>query len=84
MGYSTITHPGGSYENFRPDDTENEFYIERDTSLSNLMTLCAEKWPGLDLAQIEIRAEYIHTECLGYDKYDAGDYTTYLCIKKLA
>jgi len=74
---------------FRPDDTDDEFYISCSASLADIIDRCGEKWPGIpiieiiSMEQIEIDPMYIHTDCLGYDLYDAGDYTNYLCIRRV-
>lgn len=70
---------------FRPDDTETEFYLDSNytkVNLGDILELAYEKWgESIDINDINIAAEYIHTECLGYDLYDAGDYTRYLRIE---
>lgn len=93
MGYGT--RDGGwwkdSIRTFTPDDTDTEIWVKANFTsipLSNILALCAEKWPthentlGFEVDNISISAEYIHTDCLGYDRYDAGDYTRFLKITK--
>jgi len=72
---------------FEPDDTEDVMYLscswmEPTTTLSTLLHYAERKWPDgwKDLA---IAAEYIHTDCLYYDRYDPGDYTNYLKITRI-
>lgn len=35
-----------------------------------------------ELADFTFEAQHIHTECLGYDRYDPGDWTNYLVIRR--
>ena len=76
------TRPGTQITDFRPDDTDTEMYIPSafGTSLSELLERAKVKWPTATLDNIEITSEKIHTECLGYDRYDAGDYTDYIIL----
>ena len=82
MAYTTITHPGGSYQNFWPDDTEDEFYLDGGADLQVSISLCMERFPGTLIEKISVRCEYIHTEHLGSDQYDSGDYTSFLKISR--
>lgn len=79
MGYYTTSH---GIKNFTPDDTDNEFYITSDASLSDIMKRCQEKW-GENVAwdNITIHSEYIQCYCLGYGRYDPGDYENYLKVE---
>lgn len=84
MGYGKRD---GSIQTFWPDDTENRIYIDggwmaSGTSLQELMERAAEKWPGISPADITISAEHIHTDCLGYDLYDPGDYTEFIILSR--
>lgn len=84
MGYRT--RPGTQIQDFRPDDDENTIYINSfmgGESLEEIMARINEKWPGASMANIRIDAEYIHTECLGYDLYDPGDWTNFIVIRRL-
>ena len=86
MGHYTRSNGyGGQIRCFKPDDTEKEFWIEEGASLQEIGERAAEhfKRDKIELSDITISAEYIHTDCLGYDKYDAGDYTNYLRISIL-
>lgn len=65
-----------------PEDTDTKFYIYKSTSLSDLLEKIQEKWPGAEMKDITIEAEYIQTDCLGYDLYDPGDYGNFLLITK--
>lgn len=93
MGYGTRPNDftSNGIRTFWPDDTDTEMFIEADynsISMSDLLCRIAEKWPdqscplGFDAGSIHIEAEYIHTDCLGYDRYDSGDYTRFLKITK--
>jgi len=83
MGYSKIKHSGGIITNYQPDDSDNEFYIAVNASLAEIYDRALEKWPEINMDQIQIYSEYIQTECLYYDCYDSGDYTNFLRISKL-
>lgn len=87
MGYGTR---GGRFGNkiqtFWPDDTDTKMYINgglmSSTNLQELLEKAQEKWPGISLDQIEISAEHIQTDCLGYDLYDPNDYTQFIVLRK--
>lgn len=70
---------------FTPDDTPDKFYIEGSSDIETIIEQAMKKWPQtnhqLNLDRLRITSEYIHTHCLGYDLYDPGDYTNYLCIE---
>jgi len=74
---------------FSPDDTDETFYIptgwmDHRVCISDIIEKAKEKWPdGYELEDLNITAEYIHTDCLGYDLYDAGDYTNYIKITRI-
>lgn len=80
MGYSRVTHSLGSYNNFNPDNTDTEIYISSETGLSEILEMCKEKWGEINFCDITISAEHIHTQCLGYDRYDSSDYTDFIKI----
>jgi hypothetical protein len=71
---------GHTIRTYRPDDGPRIFYVETSETLDRIFELAEEKWPGIKLNQIRIEAEHIQTDCLGYDRYDSGDYTNYLSI----
>ncbi|WNV49731.1 hypothetical protein [Pseudomonas phage ANB1] len=73
---------------FRPDDTEDTFYILGDcyvvNTIADIVEMATKKWgDGITLDMINISTEYIHTSCLGHDEYDPGDYSNYLCISRI-
>lgn len=80
MGYTTRKHRGGETQHFWPDDTATEFYIEGGASLEEINEQILQKWGPIPLSQLRISAEFIHTDCLGYDLMDWGDYTNFLRI----
>ena len=83
MGYGTRDSYQGvdGIRTFEPDDTEDSFFIADSASLSDIINQAFAKWGNdLDFDKLIIEPQYIHTDCLGYDRYDPGDYTNYLCI----
>lgn len=86
MGYGTRD---GSIKTFWPDDTDTVMYVEAGSmfapavNMADLLQKIYEKWEDAALTEIEITSEYIHTDCLGYDLYDPGDYTTFIRIQRL-
>lgn len=82
MGYYYEKHWNGQSKYYTPDDTSVCFYIKNETTLTDIIERCKDKWgEDIDMNKITITPEYIHTDCIGYDLYDAGDYTNYLCIE---
>lgn len=77
-------HPVCKIQTFWPDDDDSTFYIESYASLGCIMSKAAEKWPGASVDDIEITAEYIHTDCLGYDLFDSSDYTNFLRVTRIS
>ncbi len=83
MGYST--RPNSEIRTFQPDDTDDEFYIATDwesVGLSEILEKIKEKWPDLALSDVYIEAKHIHTDCLGFDSYDPGDWTNFICVSR--
>ena len=83
----------GSYmidciEYFEPDNDENTLYVKcgyNSWSIQEVLQLIQEHFnvnQESAILDFEITAEYIHTDCIGYDSYDPGDYTNYLCITR--
>lgn len=80
MGHGTRD---GRIKTFWPDDDDKTIYKARDIGLSEILELAKEKWgEDIDLDQITIRSEYIHTDCLTYDQYDPSDYTCFVVIER--
>lgn len=87
MGYGTrAADLGHTIQTFWPDDDENTMYIDTTvyTTMQEIMEKIDEKWAGSSLSNINISAEKIHTDCLGYDLYDDSDYTDFIVIRKTA
>jgi hypothetical protein len=85
MGYGTRPGTlGHTIRTFWPDDTETEMFIDasHSTSMLELINRIEEKWPDAKLHDITISSEKIHTDCLGYDLYDPGDYTDFIIITR--
>ncbi len=85
MGYKK--RPGTEITDFWPDDTDKMMYLDSsyvDWELSHLLAKAKEKWPDATLDNITITSEKIHTHCIYYDLYDAGDYTDFLILKYTA
>lgn len=85
MGYTFERHAGGEIRNYEPDDDEDTLYILSDsfwaTSLEEIIERARVKWgSATKIEDLYIKAEYIHTRCLGYDRYDPSDYDCYLVI----
>lgn len=80
MGYST-DHRG--IRSFVPDDDENTLHIQQSSNLGDLIERIKEHF-GQDskLEDFSITADYIHTDCLGYDLFDRSDWTNYLIIER--
>ncbi len=79
MGYTQ----NGSIKSFWPDDAEDEFYIEREATLADIIEGVRSRW-GEDVSfdDIIIESEYIHTDCITYDLYDPSDYTNFILVKR--
>ena len=79
MGYGKRDN---DIDTYWPDDTEKEFFISQneDTSLEDILEKVKAKWPDKQPADIGIEPEYIHTDCLYFDRYDAGDFTRFIRV----
>jgi hypothetical protein len=82
MGYYTRPASlGHKISCFEPDNTAKEFWIERSANILDAIRQAIEHFgPECRAEHLSIGAEFIHTDCLGYDLYDRGDYTNYLLI----
>lgn len=70
--------------NFKPDDTEECFYIEGSATFSEIKERAEDYWRASGgFKDLQIEPEYIHTRCLTYDRYDPMDYDNYLCITRI-
>jgi len=72
----------GEIKEFRPADTDTEFYLHTSANIEDILLAIKLKWPKISLGDVEISAEHIHTRCLTYDLYDSGDYTDFLKISR--
>jgi hypothetical protein len=83
MGYFNPDPRYPASKSYTPDDEEDCFYIRGDTSIGEIWEIASDKWGIEDmkfLLNLQIKPEYIHTSCIGYDIYDPSDYTLYLKI----
>ena len=73
-----------SDNSFWPKDTETTKYICGSISFTDLILRIREFWPNaaIIMDNFEISTEYIQTSCIGYDLYDASDYTSFIVITK--
>lgn len=84
MGYYTDPqHP--QIRNFTPDTTKDTLYIQASDgygpTLAELVERAREHFgEAVDLDHLEIEAQHIHTRCLTYDQYDAGDYDDFIVV----
>ena len=80
MGYSTDRR---GITSFSPDNTDTELCIPCYNPISMISIIDQAKTyfgDRFDMERIEIEPRYIHTNCIGYDEYDPGDYTNYLVV----
>ncbi|WEM34371.1 hypothetical protein [Xanthomonas phage X1] len=86
MGYGTRPNNfGGNIRTFQPDNTKDVLYIDTTFSsvtLKELMEKIREHFGSDDIEKFDIEAQYIHTDCLGYDCYDPGDYSSFIVITR--
>lgn len=90
MGYTTRKgHLGHNITEYWPDDDENTTYIaccfmsgQSGYNLTELIDIIKQKWPNNSLSDFSITCEYVHTDCIGYDMYDAGDWTKFIKIHR--
>lgn len=83
MGYSTRKDGHATIKTFEPDDTDEKIYIAgyREPTMQDIFDRAKEKWgENTKLEDLDISAEHIQTDCLGYDRYDSSDYTDYIVI----
>lgn len=65
-----------------PVDTEKDMWIDASLSLSlsDILEKAKEKWPDISLDDISIESVNHHQYCVGYDRYDSGDYVQYIYL----
>jgi hypothetical protein len=69
---------------FTPDDTDDKMYIQSNfgsITLEELLEKAKEKWPTLQLSDINISSEKIHTRAIYYDLHDASDWDDYIILE---
>jgi hypothetical protein len=80
-------------KSFTPENTKDMLYIRANYSSVNLSDLLSQIRSHFGIKDddefyypvyedFEITAEHIHTDCIGYDLYDASDYTNYIVIER--
>ena len=76
----------GHIKDLKLIDDENEMYICsncEELPFNELVERIKSHFgEDTDFSEITIESEYIHTECLAYDRYDPGDYGSYLVIRR--
>lgn len=83
MGYSTDSR---GIRSFWPDDDKDTLYIEQGgyCTFDYIRERMQEHFGTcMEMDDYSIRAESIHTDCLGYDLYDSSDYTMFLIIERI-
>lgn len=80
MGYGKR----GEITTFWPDNSATELWLESGYSMTipEMIEKIKEHFGTDDLSLFEISAEYVHTDCLYYDKYDPNDYTKFIRITR--
>lgn len=69
-------------DGFWPKDTDKKFYVEGGADLNYILEKAKEKWgSNFQPKMIRISSQYIHTHAIGYDLYDAGDYTKFVLVE---
>ena len=78
---TTTYSNNGQVTNFCPDDTDTCMYLYGEHSLLEIWEICESKFgKNINLADINIETEHIHTRCLGFDSYDSADWDTFIVI----
>ena len=71
---------------YDPDDNEHELYIKSGSyTIHDVIQKIQEHFQVTQeqaITDFIIEAVYVHTDCIGYDAYDPGDYTNYLYITR--
>lgn len=81
MGYTK----DGSIRKYWPDNTETEYYrySTGGDSISDIIEYACNHFGCTKeflMDNCTIEADYIHTDCLGYDRYDSSDYSNFIKI----
>lgn len=69
---------------YTPQNDENTLYIPSgyNLNLSELLEMATDHFPGVELSDLTIESEKIHTRCITYDLYDSGDWDDYIIIRR--
>lgn len=78
MGYTQE----GSIRKFWPDDDENTMWFTSEQAFGDILTEVRLKWPTVRIESLTISAEHVHTDCIGYPRYDPSDYTDFIKVSK--
>jgi hypothetical protein len=88
MGYTTRPgRYGGEITDFWPDDGPDHFWLMSDSqnSIAAIIEMAKERWgQDINLNDILIESQRIHTECIYYDLHDPGDWTDFIMIGRAA
>lgn len=65
-----------------PVDTENDMWLPGDSSLSlsDVLERVKEKWPNVNIEDVDITAVNHHQYSIGYDLHDSSDYVQYIYV----
>ena len=71
--------------NFEPDNDAETFHFRMcgECDIFEIMDAASRHFnnPNLSIEHVTFSAEYIHTDCIGYDLYDPSDYTIFMVIR---
>lgn len=82
---------------FEPENTKDKLYIRANYSSISLTDLLQQIRSHFGLGEedfnlvsayseildkFSLSAEHIHTDCIGYDQYDSGDWTNFIVIER--
>jgi hypothetical protein len=84
MGY--IKRPGSLITDYWPDDGPDHFWLtsSRQSSIAAIIEMAKERWgQDIDLNDISIESEEIHTSCITYDLYNPSDWTDFIKISRM-
>lgn len=82
MGYSKE----GSITNYWPDDGSDDFWITSASqpSIADIIEMAHSRWGAIDLNDIIIESENIHTHNVACAFDDSGDYTDFIHVCRAA
>ena len=66
-----------------PQNTDTKIYLHGEIDLEYIMETIKSKWPGVNISDITIEAEYLQHSCFGYDLFDSGDYANFIAIRNI-